>query len=117
MSKEEFLKLNKTPRKLNDPMRNVSCPYLSELDMEHTVHINPLDFYLCIDEGMISILAQLTGEQLKEVFTRLKTCGLNNIFTESEDKAETMVDVILNEISRRGLQRGRYIIDCVGETV
>lgn len=117
MSKEEFLKLAPTPRKENDPMRNVSCPYLSELDMKHTVHINPQDFYLCIDEGMVSILAQLTGEQLKEVFMRLNTCGLNNIYVEPEDKVNPMVAAILNEISRRGLQRGRYIIDCVGETI
>lgn len=117
MSKEEFLKLMPTPHEGNDPMRNVSCPYLSELDMEHTVHINPQELYLCIDEGMVSILAQLTGEQLKEVFVRLVTCGLNNIYVEPEDKVNPMVAAILKEISRRGLQRGRYIIDCVGETV
>lgn len=117
MSKEEFSKLMPTPRKCNDPMRNISCPYLSELDMEHTVHINPQDFYLCIDEGMISILAQLTDEQLKEVFMRLNTCRLNNIYVEPEDKVNPMVAVILKEISRRGLQRGRYIIDCIGETI
>ena len=117
MSKEEFSKLIQTPRKENDPMRNVSCPYIDEMEMKHTVHINPQDFYLCIDEGMISILAQLTGEQLKEVFMRLNTCGLNDIYVEPEDKVNPMVAVILDEISRRGLQRGRYIIDCIGETI
>lgn len=103
MSKEEFLKLMPTPRKENDGMPNISCPY--------------------IDDGMISILAQLTGEQLKEVFVRLNTCGLNDIYVEPEDKVNPMVAVILHEISRRGLQRGRYIIggryiiDCIGETI
>lgn len=117
MSKEEFLKLMPTPRKENDGMPNISCPYIDEMGMRHTVHINPQDLYLCIDEGMVSILAQLTGEQLKEVFMRLNTCGLNNIYVEPEDKVNPMAAVILNEISRRGLQRGRYIIDCVGETI
>lgn len=117
MSKEEFLKLMPTPRKENDGMPNISCPYIDEMGMRHTVHINPQDLYLCIDEGMVSIFAQLTGEQLKEVFVRLNTCGLNNIYVEPEDKVNPMVAVILKEISRRGLQRGRYIIDCVGETV
>lgn len=117
MSKEEFSKLNTTPRKEIDPMRNISCPYLDEMRMKHTVHINPQDLYLCIDEGMVSILAQLTGEQLKEVFMRLNTCELNDIYVEPEDKVNPMVAVILKEISRRGLQYGRYIIDCVGETI
>lgn len=117
MSKEEYSKLRITPLKENDGMPNISCPYIDEMGMRHTVHINPQDFYLCIDEGMVSILAQLTGEQLKEVFVRLETCGLNNIYVESEDKVNPMSAAILKEISRRGLQRGRYIIDCVGETI
>lgn len=117
MSKEEFLKLMPTPRKENDGLPNISCPNIDEMGMRHTVHINPQDLYLCIDEGMVSILAQLTGEQLKEVFMRLNTYGLNDIYVEPEDKVNPMAAVILKEISRRGLQRGRYIIDCVGETI
>lgn len=117
MSKEEFLKLAPISPKKNDGMPNVSCPYIDEMGMRHTVHINPQDLYLCIDEGMVSILAQLTGEQLKDVFMRLYTCGLNDVYVEPEDKANPMVIALLNEISRRGLQRGRYIIDCIGETI
>lgn len=117
MSKEEYSKLRTTPHKWNDPMRNISCPYLDEMEMKHTVHINPQDFYLCIDECMVSILAQLTGEQLKSIFQALNKCGMLDIGTEAENAKDPMVEAMLNVIDNKGIQKGRYIIDCVGETI
>lgn len=117
MSKEEFSKLIPTPRKENDPMRNVSCPYQTQHEVEHTIVVNPLDEYLCIDSNLVSILAQLTGEQLKSIFQALDKCKLSDIGTEANNAKDPMVKAMLNVIDNKGIQMGRYIIDYVGQHI
>lgn len=117
MSKEEFLKLAPTPHKGKNPMRNVSCPYLTQHEVEHTVVINPSDEYLCIDSNLVSILAQLTGEQLKSIFQALDKCVMYDIGTEAENAKDPMVKAMLNIIDNKGIQMGRYIIDYVGQHI
>lgn len=117
MSKEEFSKLMPTPRKCNDPMRNISCPYLTQHEVEHTVVVNPSDEYLCIDGNLVSILAQLTGEQLKSIFQALDKCKMSDIGTEAENAKDPMVEAILNVIDNKDIQMGRYIIDYVGQHI
>lgn len=117
MSKEEFFKLMTTQHKGNNPMRNVSCPYLTQHEVEHTVVVNPSDEYLCIDGNLVSILAQLTGEQLKSIFQALDKCRMSDIGTEAENAKDPMVEAMLNVIDNKGIQMGRYIIDYVGQHI
>lgn len=117
MSKEEFSKLIPTPRKENDPMRNVSCTYQTQHEVEHTIVVNPSDEYLCIDSNLVSILAQLTGEQLKSIFQALDKCKLSDVGTEAYNAKDPMVKAMLNVIDNKGIQMGRYIIDYVGQHI
>lgn len=117
MSKEEFLNLTPMPRKSYEKMDNVSCPYLSCHEMEHTVHINPSELYLCIDSNLVSILAQLKGEQLKEIFQLLAEGNIEDISTGIKKTKDPMVKTILNIIDAKGRQYGRFILDYVGSII
>lgn len=117
MSKEEFLELAPTPQSRRREFDNVSCPYLTQHEVEHTVVINPSDEYLCIDSNLVSILAQLTGEQLKSIFQALDKCLMSDIGTEAKNAKDPMVEAILNVIDNKGIQMGRYIIDYVGQHI
>lgn len=117
MSKEKFSKLMTTPHNRYERIDNISCPYLTQHEVEHTVVVNPSDEYLCIDGNLVSILAQLTGEQLKSIFQALNKCGMLDIGTEAENAKDPMVEAMLNVIDNKGIQKGRYIIDYVGQHI
>lgn len=117
MSKEKFSKLMPTPHNRYERMDNISCPYLTQHEVEHTVVVNPSDEYLCIDGNLVSILAQLTGEQLKSIFQALNKCGMLDIGTEAKNAKDPMVEAMLNVIDNKGIQKGRYIIDYVGQHI
>ena len=85
--------------------------------MEHGLLANPEKLYLCIEANLISILAQLTGEQLKELFSTLSECRMEDIGTAAETAQDPMVQALLNVIDNKGTQWGRYVIDCIGENL
>lgn len=96
---------------------NITCRRLSQHEIAHILLVNPLEDYLCINSDFISVLAQLTGEQLKELFSALSECYMDDIGTAAETVQDPMVKTLLNVIDSKGRQQGRYVIDFVGETL
>lgn len=85
--------------------------------MEHTLHVNPEKQYLCIEHNLISILAQLTGEQLKELFAALSNKFRDIVDIDTEKVQDPMVKALFNVIDNKGTQWGRYVIDYTGATL
>lgn len=97
--------------------RNITCVRLTATDMEYILHVNPEKQYLCIEHNLISVLAQLTGEQLKELFSALEKKFREVVDTDYDKVQDPMVKALFNVIDNKGTQWGRFVIDFTGATL